>query len=110
MSVPISDVISRYLQADIERDVEAMVGCFTEDAVVVDKGRTWHGRAGVRDWRASATAAYEYTVEVRGTEAAGPDNYLVEAHLEGDFPGSPADLRFAFRLRGDLIDRLEIAP
>jgi hypothetical protein len=30
--------------------------------------------------------------------------------VTGDFPGSPVDLRYRFRLEGGLIASLEIAP
>jgi hypothetical protein len=33
---------------------------------------------------------------------------VVTAHVAGDFPGSPIDLRYAFVLAGDRIARLEI--
>ena len=32
------------------------------------------------------------------------------SHLEGDFPGSPLDLRYFFTLDGDKIAALEIIP
>lgn len=35
---------------------------------------------------------------------------IVTAHLTGNFPGSPVDLRYAFTLSGDKIARLEIVP
>ena len=34
----------------------------------------------------------------------------VTARVTGDFPGSPVDLRYRFRLEGAAIARLEIAP
>jgi len=30
--------------------------------------------------------------------------------LDGDFPGGTVELRYQFRIQGELIDRLEIAP
>ena len=35
---------------------------------------------------------------------------VVSSHLVGNFPGSPVDLRYAFRFDGDRIAELEIAP
>ena len=35
---------------------------------------------------------------------------MVTNHLEGDFPGGTVDLRYRFRLAGDRIARLDIAP
>jgi hypothetical protein len=36
--------------------------------------------------------------------------YIVTSRLTGNFPGSPVDLRFVFRLERGKIAHLEIAP
>jgi hypothetical protein len=38
------------------------------------------------------------------------DRFVVSSRLTGNFPGSPVDLRFIFRLEGGKIASLEIAP
>ncbi|MEV4631436.1 nuclear transport factor 2 family protein [Micromonospora sp. NPDC049523] len=110
MSVPVPGVVARYFEATDSGEKDVLVACFTEDAVVVDEGRTRRGRAEIRQWRDEVATAYEYTVEILGAEPAGADEYLVTTRLEGNFPGNVVDLRFRFGLRDDLIDRLEIAP
>jgi len=35
---------------------------------------------------------------------------VVTSRLTGNFPGSPVDLRYFFRLEGDKIASLEIVP
>jgi hypothetical protein len=40
----------------------------------------------------------------------GDDRYDVLHHLEGNFPGGTADLRFRFTLRNGKIARLVIEP
>ncbi|WP_326557050.1 nuclear transport factor 2 family protein [Micromonospora sp. NBC_01796] len=110
MSVPVPGVVARYFEATDSGEKDALVACFTEDAVVVDEGRTWRGLAEIRQWRDEVATAYEYTVEILGAEPAGVDEYLVTARLEGNFPGNVVDLGFRFGLRDDLIDRLRIAP
>jgi ketosteroid isomerase-like protein len=94
-----------------DRDTDAILACFTDDAVVIDEGQTMRGHADIRRWREKgAAAAYEYTVELRGSQPGDAGEYVVTTRLEGNFPGSPVDLKFRFRLRADLIDHLEIAP
>lgn len=107
MSVP--DVVERYLRVAAGGDNDAVEACFTEDAEVTDDGRTHHGRAAIRQWREDVAAAFEYTVEVTGTERDG-DDYLVVTTVAGSFPGSPVQLKYRFELVGDLIRRLVIAP
>jgi hypothetical protein len=56
------------------------------------------------------SSKFTYTVEVVDAEPTAADSYVVTARLEGNFPGSPVDLRFQFGLRDGLIAALEIAP
>jgi len=107
-------VISEYLAASDRGDAGAIVGCFAEDAVVVDEGREWRGTAAIRRWRATVAAAFEYTVQVTGAKALGKvdgvERHDVHIHLEGNFPGGEVDLTDRFALREGRIARLEIVP
>jgi len=106
-------VVSTYLAAS-DRDIDAIVACFTEDAVVLDEDRHWRGAEAIRQWRESVATAYEYTVAMIGSQALsevdGGQRYEVYTHLEGNFPGGQVDLTNRFTLRGDLIAALEIVP
>ena len=44
------------------------------------------------------------------TIATAGERTVVTAHVRGDFPGSPLDLRYFFVLEGDRIAELEIEP
>jgi ketosteroid isomerase-like protein len=107
-------IISRFFDASDARDVDAIVACFTDDAVVTDEGRTHRGRDQIRQWRQDVNAAYEFTVEVLAGTPAGTAGDLtrhdVTAHLEGNFPGGTVDLVHRFELREGLIASLHIAP
>jgi ketosteroid isomerase-like protein len=113
-TVQLPTIISRYFDASDARDVDAIVACFTGDAVVTDEGRTHRGRDQIRQWRQDVDAAYEFTVEVLGDTPAGTAGDLtlheVTAHLEGNFPGGTVDLVHRFELRDGLIASLHIAP
>jgi len=107
-------IISEYLSAADRGDVDAMVACFIEDAVVVDEDEEHRGHAAIRRWRETVATAYEYTVEVRGSDARdavdGLERYDVFTHLEGNFPGGAVDLTHRFGLRDGRIARMEIVP
>jgi hypothetical protein len=103
------DVIARYLRVAAGGDLDTLIGCFTDDAEVVDEGRTYRGHDEIRDWRETVTSKYTYTVEVVQSEAVGAERYVVTAQLEGNFPGSPVQLQFGFVLHDGLIAALEIA-
>jgi len=115
MSVTLPDVITRYFEAASVRDTDSLLTCFAENGSVTDQGRMMTGHQAIRAWREGPSSEYSYTTEVigtgasdRSTDTAGTE--VVIARLEGDFPGSPVDLKFRFVLRGDLIASLEIAP
>jgi hypothetical protein len=100
--------IAAYFQADVHAG-EASTHCFTEQAVVKDEGRTHSGHAAIKAWKIDASTKYSYTSEPIGLEEKDGD-YVVTSRLTGNFPGSPVDLRFAFRLERGKIAFLEIAP
>jgi len=114
MTTSLPTVVSDYLAASDRGDLDALVTCFTEDALVLDEDREWRGRAGIRQWREKVANAYEYTVEVRGVAeqgaVGGGQHQDGLTHLEGNFPGGTVDLTFRFGLRDDRIATLQIVP
>jgi hypothetical protein len=84
-----------------------MLACFAEGAVVVDDGHERSGRLAIREWIEGSTARYR--VKADAIDVAERDgNTVVTCLLSGDFPGSPAKLRYVFSLSEAMIIRLEI--
>lgn len=109
MSSPnLPEPIAAYFAAD-PRDAAAVARCFTANAVVTDEGRTHTGFAAIQAWKASASAAFTYTSEP-WAEARQDGLHTVTSRVTGNFPGSPVDLRYRFRLERGLIASLEITP
>jgi hypothetical protein len=106
MTVELPAPISAYYEAD-RNNKQGVGDCFTDDAVVIDEGNTYIGRVAIRKWKEASAKKYKYTAEPFAIGAKG-ERTIVTAHLVGDFPGSPLDLRYAFTLRGDKIASLEI--
>ena len=106
MPITLPMPVAAYFAAD-RNDGDAVARCFTENAGVVDERRTHAGRDAIRRWKAEASATFSYTTD---PFAVSQENgaTVVTAHVAGDFPGSPVDLRYAFVLEGDRIARLEI--
>lgn len=100
--------VAAYFNAD-KHDGEAIMRCFTEQAVVKDEGRTHSGSAAIKAWKIDASTKYSYTSAPFAIVEEG-GGYVVTSRLTGNFPGSPLDLRFAFRLERDKIAYLEITP
>jgi ketosteroid isomerase-like protein len=110
MSSNLPEVVSRYFERDGERDIDSIVSLFADDATVVDEGEERRGTAEIRAWQTAAASKYTYTTAITGSEALGPDRYLVTGRLTGNFPGGTADLKWDFTIAGRHITRLIIAP
>lgn len=103
-------VITGYLTAHQARDLNPALACYTEDAVVTDESRTHRGRREISDWLTRAASEYTYTTTLVAAHRVDDEHYVAVHHLEGDFPGRVADLRFRFTLDGDRIAELVIEP
>ena len=100
--------IAAYFTVD-SGDGEAVSQCFTENAIVKDEGHTHKGRAAIKKWKTDASAKYQYTSDPLACEEK-EGKTVVTSHLVGNFPGSPVDLRYFFKLEGDKIVSLGIIP
>ena len=102
-------MVRRYFELD-PRDVDGFVSLCSDDASVVDEGKTYHGLGQIRAWRTGPAIKYTYTTEVLDLEVRSAGRYLVTGRLTGNFPGETVDLRCDFAVTSDLISRLVIAP
>ncbi len=100
--------VAAYFAAD-SGDGEAVSQCFTANAIVKDEGHTHKGRAAIKKWKTDTSVKFQYTSEPFACEEKD-GKIVVTSHLVGNFPGSPVDLRFFFKLEGDKIASLEIIP
>jgi hypothetical protein len=108
MLLSLPQPIAAYFEADRGRG-DSVAKCFAPDAVVKDEGNTYRGVNAIRQWRAEVAKKYAYTCQPLAVEQQD-DRTIVTCRLDGNFPGSPVDLRFLFRLADDKIKDLEIIP
>jgi hypothetical protein len=100
--------LSEYFAAANARDAERVANCFAEDAVVRDERREIRGRDAIRAWAEETGQKYNYRADVLGFQK-DPHRVNVRARLTGDFPGSPIELSYRFKLLDRWIERLEIS-
>jgi ketosteroid isomerase-like protein len=99
--------IAAYIDASNGRKVEALIACFTPDAVVVDEGHTYRGTPEIRAWFAKTVVAYDFTLEATHVAEQGSET-VVTCQVSGTFDGSPIQVPFHFTLEGDKIAALTI--
>ena len=107
MPVRLPPPIALYVEAENAGDVESLSECFAPDAVVRDERHTYEGLAAIKSWKAETKRKYQHTVEPLALARKG-DRIVVTSRLTGNFPGSPIEVEFVFKLDGDKIASLEI--
>lgn len=108
--IDLPDPIATYQRAHDRRDTATALGCFAPDASVIDEDQTFTGTERIRWWLDNVASEYTYTRTLIGIEDLGEGQLIVHNRIEGDFPGGQADLKYRFRITGELIEHLEIAP
>ena len=106
----VPDVIGLYFEFDADRAIDSIVALFTDHAQVVDEGEARHGRPAIREWQIGPASKYIYTTEVLRSEKLDANRYAVTGRLTGNFPGGVAELSWTFKLAGERIEQLIIAP
>ena len=104
----VPEVVRTWMTAHLAKDVDDQLALYAADVVVVDDGRTYTGRDEVEAWSRRAGSEFTYTTTVLGSGTDG-DATVVTARLEGNFPGSPVELSYRFRLVGGLVSGLTIS-
>jgi len=101
------DVIKTYINASNERDIDTFISLFTNDAIVHDEGEEHRGLAAIRDWFTSTVAKYNFTL-VPGDSTSDGTETILALKMSGEFPGSPVDAKFHFKLNNHRIVKLSV--
>ena len=107
MAIDVPEPVAAYMAAEEAKDADAISRCFTEDGTVHDEGRDYRGRDSIRQWKREADTKYRYVLQTVNAQTHG-DKVTVRARLTGEFPGSPVELDYIFKLSNDEIASLEI--
>jgi hypothetical protein len=100
-------VISRYIEASNAHDVEAIVDCFADDAVVRDENATRHGKIDIGCWATETIQKYKFQFKLLRADVRGAETIL-SVEVSGSFPGSPVTLDCHFTIANDKIQSLII--
>jgi hypothetical protein len=104
-TLTLPEPIAAYFAA--EHKPEALAHCFTAQAVMKDDGHTYTGINAIKAFMAAASAKYSATAVPFALDRED-GLQVVRAQVTGNFPGSPVDLSYRFRLERGLIASLEI--
>jgi carbon storage regulator len=108
--VVLPPAVSGFLADQVGTDHAATLAHFADDATVVDDGKSFAGRDAILGWLSREASEFTFTSTTVKTEKHDEARFTVTNHLEGNFPGGTADLRFQFFVSGGRIASLTIQP
>ena len=106
MNISLPQVIEAFFHAHNTGHTAGFDELFTADATVTDEAQEYRGAA-IKAWIDDAIAKYKPVADVSDLIQIGVQ-FIATAQVSGNFPGSPAQIRYKFTLKGDKIDSLAI--
>jgi hypothetical protein len=106
MNTTLAPVISAFFQAHNTGDTVGFDQLFTADAVVNDEAHEYRGAA-IKTWIDASIAKYKPIADVTDLAEVG-EQTVATARVTGNFPGSPAQIRYRFTLKNGKIAALAI--
>ncbi len=107
MPLPLPAPVAGYFDAANAAKAAQASLFFALDATVADENHTHTGTAEIAAWIADVTAKYACIATPSAVREVGGET-IVTATVAGNFPGSPIELDYAFRISGDRIAHLAI--
>jgi hypothetical protein len=108
MKTSLPPVIAAFFLAHNTGETADFNELFTPDALVTDEAHDYRGAA-IKAWIDGAIAKYKPVADVADLAQVG-GQIVATAQVSGNFPGSPAQIRYRFTLKGDKIAALTIGP
>lgn len=106
MPMDLPKPISDFVEANARLDIDGMLQDFLADAVFIDNGKEFRGRAAIRKLFEEEVIPVKaiFTPDTVREEAG---EVILEGPAHGDFPGSPLRFTYRFKLMRGAIQSLE---
>jgi len=99
--------VADYVVAKNAHDPDAVARAFVAGGVVHDEGKVHRGQSEIVEWARDAMNRYRMTMTPLSVDGKDGKS-LLTARVEGNFPGSPIELKFSFELSGEGIRSLKV--
>jgi len=100
-------LIQCYIDVSNAHDVESILACFANDAVVRDENATHRGRIEIERWITTTIEKYKFQFKPLSLQERNNET-LVSVEVSGTFPGSPVSLDYHFAIAHERIACLTI--
>jgi len=107
LNIKLPPVIQKYVDSNNRHDVDSILSCFSDGAVVCDEGGEFRGRETVRRWILKTIETYKFQLTPLSVKGEKP-GIVVAIKVSGAFPGSPVTLDYHFTIERDKILSLTI--
>ncbi|WP_066798670.1 nuclear transport factor 2 family protein [Sphingomonas soli] len=107
MSLNLPKPIADYVEANARLDIDGMLRPFHPDAVFIDNGKPFAGKAAIRHLLETEVIPVKAIFTPDTVREEGGD-VIVEGPAHGDFPGSPLRFTYRFMLADGAIRTLEV--
>jgi ketosteroid isomerase-like protein len=107
MLVALPPTIQCYIDASNAHDVQSILVCFADDAVVRDENSTMRGKIDIERWITTTIEKYKFQFKPLRTKE-GDNETIVAVQISGTFPGSPITLDYHFAIASEKIASLII--
>src|ERR1700741_2439621 len=98
-------VIADLIAAQDKYDSREFAEVFSDDAMVLDEGKTYRGKTEIRQWNEMTNAKYKTKYEP--LEVTTEKNKIIlTARISGTFDGSPAIIKYIFETKANKINSL----
>src|SRR5215475_13345129 len=101
MNIELPQVIEAFFQAHNTGQTDGFAQLFTADATVTDEAHEYRGAA-IKAWIDGAIAKYKPVADVSDITQVG-EQTITTAQVSGNFPRSPAQIRYKFTIKNDKI-------
>ena len=107
MPISLTPIIQSYIDASNAHDVNSILDCFADDAVVRDENATRRGKIDIERWANGTIDKYKFHFRPLSAEHRA-DETVVSIEVSGSFPGSPVTLDYHFTVANEKISSLII--
>jgi len=107
VSISLQSPLADFFTATNARDTEALFALFAPGATVDDEGFQYRGLDSIRGWIAETVERFRFSIKVVDAAQAAEKASIVGI-VTGDFSGSPAQVRYDFKLEQQKIVELKL--
>jgi ketosteroid isomerase-like protein len=107
MKVALPRVIKEYIDASNAHDVQAILSCFSDDAIVHDEEKDFRGKKMIEGWIVKTIEKYKFRFKPLSLKSDDA-KVAVSIEVSGTFPGSPVSPDYHFAIAGGKILSLAI--